>query len=372
MRITTTNTNLCNILNRYFRDLKDVYDENKNISTINDSKKLTSILKEDKNEKMVLKTEKLSLYKDYRFTFTSSQTNSNAKPQTEGNSDKISEELSNKSKRGIMLESAGVLPINHYYDRFEMVYDKKHMGKSISLMAEEYNKVLNEINKKYDGEERYRHIKVLNDSFDWAVNDLMMEISGFLSSPQLERGYYFQDELYKISLTFSKANMDVDVYQLPSFEMGYMNEGRKLLEDIRCMFYNAKDYVLMNGSIEPACYDNITGASTSFTYEDLLIMDDDGIREEIKNFIYYSQKTDKTAEDKILNSINKSRLSVAAKNFFSSMIENTCEYFANDEEILNGYWDYIKQCGLTLAVLPEKARTYEAYYERRELGGLLF
>jgi hypothetical protein len=215
------------------------------------------------------------------------------------------------------------------------------------------------------------HIKALDRSFNWAVKDLLFELEGFVNSPRIERGYYLQDELNRIRLTFQKAQIGESINCDTFAMLPYMNFGNKILEDVRQMYFNARNYVLENGSLDPAMFDNITGASTTLTINDLLIMDGDGIRESIQRFIHNGQKVSFLEESNILKDIDKSRLSNSAKQFFISMIEETCEIFRKDEKMLKKYLDIINDSGITLVNLTEEQQTYAKYCEYRTMRGYL-
>lgn len=244
-------------------------------------------------------------------------------------------------------------------------YGKVNIAKSMAALADNYKKALDEINNR-PRYERDEHIKALDEAYESAVNVMSTEfISEFLYFAKDYRNEYISIERSKVIYTrnnaeiqqknfakdkkmFSNGIKDIPKHEFEKktfADMNYINKEmeQQFFNDLKGIFYNARDYVLKNGDMETALHDDITGKSRTFTYTDLLALDD-GLKEEI---IYFTlNRNSWEVENKMQNNISKSRLSDFAKQFFSEMIKETSECYEEEEKLIKDCHEYYEQFGI--------------------------
>lgn len=218
---------------------------------------------------------------------------------------------------------------------------KNNVSFAITFAVEEYGKAFGEIKDAIkDENNREPFINALDKVYDKFADWSTETFVAFLNAASARRNISIDHELEKI-VYFTRKSVcygeicrtiiDTNAQQ----EMNYMPPAMKeqITADIKGMFDNAKEYYLKNDATAGITHEAITGGSQTFQYTDLLIIQNE-LKQDIDNFVLFGDKTSAESVNKLNAAINRTFMSLPAKEFLCNMLEEIAATYRKDNDVL--------------------------------------
>jgi hypothetical protein len=245
----------------------------------------------------------LLLYKDYRIN-APLNANGNLTLITEENREYYNFNFDPKlalKEKGWKISELDI-NFNRYIGSFDaalIAASEGDIGRSATLMAEQYKKIYDEIREKYEGEERQILLNHLEHAYGNSVGASIAALIYSVIGGNNEYSNNTEKGLNEMRLALTNAGIKLNAFLNPNFGKDFFESIGMISKELSNMFYNARDNIMNNGSFGSVDFNQLNASGTMARTADLLTISSANSIKSIERFINNDDESNDSEKNKL-------------------------------------------------------------------------